>query len=441
MLGKALAGGIPRRTALKILAGAALSSVFGITAGCNSPTKTTNPSSTNTPISRSGSVCPPLEQSLCCTSAQFQVCEKDGSTAFAQSIEACVGECSGSQSSSAACQVCTSAAIDHSLSVYTTCITTTCLALSSSPPPLPTPDTSSSLWLQVGRTPRQVAGENLSAQSSTPALLRADPQSCDYGKIYGCFKAKQQEAIMCMTRCAIKVYTGRNPVNCPSYCYAKQSYDIYHCAKDNDPCVRPTFCTSQGICCLVEDTCCPSVRITCGSTCCDPMWCEDCVNGSCRSTCGSCQVCDNGSCLPMCGDCEKCENDVCVSTCNDCCVHVPNESGGYGNVCMSCMAGFVCCNNACVPDCSGSHKILNPQTCQCECPKTPDGWQMTDCNGTCIDTRNNLTHCGSCDNDCRAVCNCWVEGCTTTCCNGVCKNTASGCAYEHTGDCSPCKNC
>lgn len=37
VLGKALAGGIPRRTALKILAGAALASVLGVTAGCGTP--------------------------------------------------------------------------------------------------------------------------------------------------------------------------------------------------------------------------------------------------------------------------------------------------------------------------------------------------------------------------------------------------------------------
>ena len=121
-----------------------------------------------------------------------------------------------------------------------------------------------------------------------------------------------------------------------------------------------------------DQVCCPPGQTPCGSTCCDPTKCEGCVNGSCQSTCGSCQTCDNGQCR-NCNSSEGCCNGMCSpSVCirSDgipCCVPESPTCCGFN----CCVPGANCCPNPngghfCCPSnqfCCGGNCCASGETC------------------------------------------------------------------------------
>ena len=192
-------------------------------------------------------------------------------------------------------------------------------------------------------------------------------------------------------------------------------------------CVCPSGTSECG------DTCCPTGRC-CGSICCPND--QECCNGSCKDTkgddpqnCGSCgNVCPSGKC-----ELGVCQDPGCDQPCGQCetCEAVPDSVGGTifacvpipdakpcGDACISCPEGQAPdANCECQPECQvtcNAPQVLNPDTCQCECPiSCPEGQVpdancechecpsgLTYCGGECVDTLSDPNNCGSCGHVC-----------------------------------------
>lgn len=233
LLGKALAGGISRRTVLKLLVGTALANVLGITAGCGTS---------------AASACPPEEQELCCTAAQLQACDMAGSTAFAQAISGCEAQCSNQQTPSAACQTCSNAVATQSLQAYTTCTTNTCLVLVDMlPPPPPTPTPAPTVTaLQPVAVPSAI-DDDIDAYHSPLrdlAFFVDDAVLCDHQKVANCRSDADFALYACLAICALGCVASKfnRPacVSCALGCFLKYTYDVGKCLRD-DGCPFPAY--------------------------------------------------------------------------------------------------------------------------------------------------------------------------------------------------------
>jgi hypothetical protein len=234
---------------------------------------------------------------------------------------------------------------------------------------------------------------------------------------------------------------------CPGCVFCVCDHNI--CCSDSEINCGGTCCPIDQECCLgqccgpgVECTssgCCPSGQSVCGTTCCPND--QACCNGEC---CGPGIQCDTGT-----GGCgcpsgqtahviqssgsrfgaasvQTTAAVVCCPAgqepCGDsgaCCAPEKCDASGQ---CNTCSAGQTECNGTCVDECA-SPKVLNPTTCQCECPQgqTTCGTQccasnQTCNNGTCQDVCPQGTACGSGGTCCPPGYTCCGGGFNGECC-------------------------
>ena len=220
---------------------------------------------------------------------------------------------------------------------------------------------------------------------------------------------------------------------------------------------------------------CPAYQTECAGKCLDTN--SDSVNcGGCGRVCPAGTVCDgSGRCAVTCAKGRVVCNGVCVDPAvdrNHCGASGDCEGANAGNVCeagevcggsgvceLSCQAGLVNCDGVCIDpytsretcgasgDCRGEKagtvcaagEICSAGACAPSCRAG-----LVNCDGTCIDPKNDRNYCGASD-DCTGdntgavcadgeVCN-GAGTCELQCqqglldCNGVCVNPLTDRAY------------
>lgn len=91
------------------------------------------------------------------------------------------------------------------------------------------------------------------------------------------------------------------------------------------------------------------------------------------AACGACERCINGGCMELPAICDP----------NDCREEFCNPETNSWECRSNCqLETSVCCQGQCyaAPACGSTGKQLNPETCQCECPR--DQWECAD--GSCV---------------------------------------------------------
>ncbi len=371
-LSKALATGIPRRTILKLLAGAAFTSMFGLTTACGSvPTHPTTPTTlrpTPTPTASVTSACPPLQLELCCTPDQLEGCEKQGATVFAQAIGQCAGVCSHTSTTPTAsptappspqCQACIQAVTNQSLAAYTTCTASVCLVLVDQLPPASATPSPTALGPATGRSAPMADGGILPSPFTELTPSTADQLPCDYAEVEQCVADAKAGLASCLSDCSLTRCPLGLPVGlpecgiCAGVCYTTYGLSRSKCLlRDGCP-AGESFCSPGDVCCQVgqegcngkgccnsNETCCADGSC-CGRTCCGATCCPDnsmCVNGECQ-----CQASDaSGQSVPgkLCG---TGDDQICCPSDVDCVTGPPNTPITNADSCTSVSFGACCC--------------------------------------------------------------------------------------------------
>lgn len=189
---------------------------------------------------------------------------------------------------------------------------------------------------------------------------------------------------------------------------------------------------------------CPVGKINCDGSCVDIK--TDANNcGGCSKNCLAGQRCVDGTCtLPVIAAppappviCPSCPSGT----------HC-NISNGVASCVSDCAKGELKCGSSCVntlndiKHCGGCSKACPTDQscvngiCTVVCPVG-----KTNCSGSCIDTKNDAKNCGSCGNICPTGKSCSGGVCTVQCpvgksyCNGSCVDTATD-----AGNCGNCGN-
>lgn len=155
----------------------------------------------------------------------------------------------------------------------------------------------------------------------------------------------------------------------------------------------------------LTQSCDPCSNVVCNK-------CEQCVGGTCVSTCAACQVCDTstitGTCVArVCGPCEECQATVVGNPprTEGVCVRTGTPCGSAPNI--TCCGPNLCCpNGTCVPcNCDG---LVRPTLChQCL-----DGQYVTTCAQNC---------CSGVCQECCVDADCAGFGANYGCKNGKCE--------------------
>lgn len=116
-----------------------------------------------------------------------------------------------------------------------------------------------------------------------------------------------------------------------------------------------------------------------------------------------------------------------LTNCNGTCVDTRSDAANCG-----------ACDKAC-----GKGELCSGSTCVLDCPAP-----FTACNGACVDTRNDLSNCGACGNACsfaNGVADCQSGACVLTSCKsgyGDCDaTTTNGCEKDVQSDVANCGAC
>jgi hypothetical protein len=182
------------------------------------------------------------------------------------------------------------------------------------------------------------------------------------------------------------------------------------CLKDRGAtCGNANECESRS---CVGGHCCNSGEIYCDGACRASGYC--CNNAACSIANGTGR-CMGGSCgVATCNTGYTNRNDQCV------------PCGGNGQPCCgsgTCNGSRRCSNNTTVvePFCdNGTCRERTQDTCSgtgrsCQNGQCVCGSGLTDCSGTCVDTRNSNQHCGGCNRTCGPNTACMGGRCESTC--------------------------
>ena len=176
---------------------------------------------------------------------------------------------------------------------------------------------------------------------------------------------------------------------------------------------------------------------------------QGCMSGACVCRRGTQPTVCDGQCIDLASDPMNC------GACGKQCFRVPDGgvpivgspassfSCSLGQCRVYCASGLTDCNGACVDT---NEDIANCGQCDvacagttscvsgvCTCP-LPD---QTNCNGLCVDTKVDGANCGACDVQCPIGSTCTASGCAIQCpagqspCNGSCIDLSS--TKEHCG--------
>lgn len=154
----------------------------------------------------------------------------------------------------------------------------------------------------------------------------------------------------------------------------------------NQQCIDPTFdrfnCGGCGVMCTTDQQCaggmctnlCLGGTAPCGSACFDfmndPQHC-----GSCTNTCSAGEMCLGGECILPCAPNQ--------TACNGRCVALDRDAENCGQCGFACAPGSGCIGGECVTGCTSPLTLCNAGT-------------------LCVDTRNDPSHCGGCNQNCPA---------------------------------------
>ncbi|MET0793901.1 MAG: hypothetical protein ABW061_20445 [Polyangiaceae bacterium] len=197
-----------------------------------------------------------------------------------------------------------------------------------------------------------------------------------------------------------------NPASDPGYCGATAGCGVNSVGTKGSTCAAGSVCAS-GTCAVS----CPAGQLNCDGSCINP--------NSDRSYCGAtagCGLNSVGSKGTACAVGTRCEGGTCAVSCpgtqlncGGACIDPATDSAhcgatagcganSVGSKGTACAAGTVCAAGSCEADCGAS---------------------LLECNNSCVDTKNDPDHCGSCDEQCDLphgmnVCNsgtCALLGC------------------------------
>ncbi|MBN1772014.1 MAG: hypothetical protein JXB32_12165 [Deltaproteobacteria bacterium] len=173
-------------------------------------------------------------------------------------------------------------------------------------------------------------------------------------------------------------------VLCGTECVNTQSSSA-HCGECDNACATTEVCRA-GVC---ELNCPDGPYADCGETDCTGLLSDPAHCGECGYACDSGETCSCGVCVGECHD---------FNTDHDNC-------GTCGNACDS---GEECCCGEC----------MAPAACPDPCPMIDIPDQL-DCGGGCVDSLNDMLHCGACDAPCSLTEACGDAVCTSEVCYGV----------------------
>lgn len=175
-------------------------------------------------------------------------------------------------------------------------------------------------------------------------------------------------------------------------------------------------CGGCGAACAADEGC---VDGTCTTSCTADCMDRECGDDGCGGSCGTCsadRVCDAaGTCI--CGSGMSECGGICVDheidpdncgTCGTSCE--PFESCLVGEcLCVPDCAGRECGDNSCGGSCGacGPGEVCSGGSCLC------DG-SLVECDGECVDVRNDPDNCGTCGTECGADESCVASECTTS---------------------------
>jgi hypothetical protein len=168
-------------------------------------------------------------------------------------------------------------------------------------------------------------------------------------------------------------------------------------------------CGGCGVTCAFDEFCdngacadvCPGVgQELCDDTCVDTLN-DDSNCGDCGVTCAFDEFCGGGTCGPICPGAGQ-------AYCNDVCVDTLNDDGNCGGCGVTCAFDEFCGGGTCADICPGTGQ-------EYICP----GAGQEYCDGSCVDTFNDLTNCGGCGVTCA-----FDEFCGSGTCQPVCPGQA-----------------
>lgn len=406
VLGKTLAGGIPRRTALKILAGVALGSVFGITAGCGSSSNLptcpesgpceeciigiTGPASCNT-CNDVGTLCSAADK-YSPYKQLFNYLAKQGFSAQE------VARSPGKRDVSVFHLIETGELDTKGLGLSFTNSTNSHLNaelyyLQVQLPYVQSIATAIIFQDEIVKygvyvsPDGQITTEHPPTETSTPPT----PNGRNY-----------------LETVALRSTLSQSGINGPPLDEKCNARCKHMCARGAKTCIREgaVYCTKFGGKNLLN---------------CLSNYVKPCYSPNCQKRCRN--VCD---CEKKCAGCQMCFMDSASErfSCKDVDTRCPDCGYCVASDCIP--RSFTCPPN-----------LIDYKTCECKCEPG-----YTKCNGKCVDLKNDDYNCGSCGHGCFGACNCTGDPCDMVCCNGVCKKNLGSCAeYKYNNNCSPCTSC
>ncbi len=434
-LTRAMARPVPRRTALKLLAGAVLGSVFGVEIGSRSAHAQLPPwtdSWENLMKQKYGGASSAPGSGACVPHSLCYHCVDN------QEVPKCGGDCCNEATGAcgcAACEkclfgVCVTCANYNSVDAgYECCNGGTCIPCFQCPAGCSYTDAQGQKFCGCDagyHCDKDLSGNPVCTQNDkcppcqTPTADGRFCQFCYQTTGTTCCDSASGACLDC-AKCPDACRTVQGP-NTFCGCASDETCQNGTCVPNNEP--PPQSCSNNhgGVASCPNGGCCQCSEYVPGST-------SECIQGTCVGAGSPCLTPDaNGLCSSCAGVGKCCAADgTCVEACPDCqdCIN---------GTCVSCASEGKCCNTAgvCVDQAQCSDGCCKNGVCGC-----PAGTMCDPGTHTCKTTCDPATCNGCCDNG-----NCVAPGQTCSngqvCTNGQCLTPCDPCQTMLEGSCVSC---